>query len=291
MVPGYPKEIILSTGPLGGCGDLSLYSTLPRRFATEGHEVYLHEDNFARNDEIIELWFGLNPFINGVSRLTPNAGYPNQGRAYDILNRLPLGSAIEGFERAHGFGPPYSLAPETHYKPKPCATDMSNVTLFDMHSLSSAIHEIGWARFHQKMTDRFGPLSLVTLPTTIAPPIEQPAGVECYGANSIFEYFDMLCACKAWCGSEAGGQALAAAARGEHRVFEVGVRPEVVSLMAPNTFNSRAFCFAGVDYRTSKYAAGEDYLEPVEVPYYRYHEVCKTNITSMRKAWRDGRSD
>ncbi len=238
------------------------------------------------------LW-GCNPFIercdcNGAHerfcpcRLTPSAGYVKQGRFYDIVNTLPLGSTMEAMERAHGLPGPYSLAPKIYYKAKPSVLKLSKVVLLDMHALSSSIHPEGWAAFHQKMTDRFGPISLVKFADHIVRSIPQPPGVPTYGVGSIFEYVDMLACCRAFVGSEAGGQALAAAVRGEHDVFDRSARPEIVCLMAPNTYNSRAFCFRGVDYRVSKFAAGGDYLEPVEVAYSRYSEACSMSVKAKR---------
>lgn len=300
MVGGYPHDIVLTSGPLGGLGDLLLYSTLAERFTAEGHDVYLHrcEDTpdscpfecVARNDEVYALLWSQNPFIRGYSPKAPNAGHTRQGAFYDQINRLPLGCAIEGMERAHGLPPPYSMAPKVYYVPKPYPYDLSNVVVMDMHSLSSAIDSTGWARFHTKMVDRFGPISLLTFPPSVVRnPIEQPPGVPTYGVDSIYTYCDILSNCRAWVGSEAGGQALAAAIRGEADVFDLARRPEIVCLMAPNTFNSRAFCFRGVDYHTSKFAAGDDYLEPVEVPYHRYHEACRMNIEGMRSIWRQSK--
>ena len=48
-----------------------------------------------------------------------------------------------------------------------------------------------------------------------------------YLVTSIYEYMDLLHACRAWVGSEAGGQSLAAAARGEHDAYEDGIRPDI----------------------------------------------------------------
>lgn len=288
MIPGFKKDVVLSTGPLGGLGDLSLYTTLPERFTAEGHNVLAHEDNTARNEEILELLWAKNPFIVGTTDKTPAAGYPLQGRLYDMLNKFPLGSNIEVVERVHGFGPPYNISPRLYYKPQPYHADLSSVILMDMHALSSAIAPAGWHAFHQKVVDRFGGENIhgLTFPASVVAPLPLPPGARTLGVNSIFEYVDMLAACRAWIGSEAGGQALAAAVRGEHDVYELDARPEIVSLMTVGTFNSRAFCFRGVDYRTSMFSHGSDYLDPVEVPYHRYAEICRVNIAAKRDGWK-----
>ena len=106
------NEIVITTGPLGGVGDHLLYSTLPERYTNLGFKVYLDQDNIMRNDEAFDLIWSRNPFILGTSDRKPNAGYINQGKYYDVANRFPIGS-IEAMERAHGFLPPYGIAPKT----------------------------------------------------------------------------------------------------------------------------------------------------------------------------------
>lgn len=308
MIPGYPKEIVLSTGPLGGLGDHFLYSTLPQRFAQEGHTVYFYEQNMARNDEILELLWGMNPFITRCecdrkkfvdetfsyheprcpTRTAPNAGYVKQGKFYDTVNTLPHGCSNEAMERAHGMPPPYSRSPKIYYKPRPYLHDLSSITLLDMHALSSSIDgQLGWAPFHQKMVDRFGArIAVLRFPPHLVRSIPQPEGVQSFLVSSIFQYVDMLAACRAFIGSEAGGQALAAAVRGEPDVFDRTARPEIVCLMASNTYNSKAFCFRGVDYHVSKWHGGADWLDPVEVAHYRYHETCSVTVMQKRAEYR-----
>lgn len=213
-----------------------------------------------------------------------------QGFYYDLLNKLPGHRCIEVMERAHGLPPPYSIAPEIAYTPKPYHQDLSNITLYDPSALSSAIDGAGWARFQQKMLDRFGTdggrIYLVTHDPSVAstPPFAE--GTATIGVTSLFEYADMMASCRAWIGSEAGGQLLAAAVRGEHDVFDTAARPEIVCLMAPNTYNSKSYCARGVEYRTSVFAAGGDYLEPTEVPQARYEFECRRNVQTKLEQWR-----
>lgn len=300
-------DIILTFGTLGGLGDWSVFSTLPRRFAELGHKVFLHDcgrpdpskplwckfDLMPRNDEIFDLFFKGNKHIAGITDRAPNAGYINQGRFYDVANRLPIG-CIEAMERTHNLPPPYSMAPDICYTPKPHPHDLSNVTLYDPSALSSTIAPEGWSRFQQKMMDRFGGdggrIYLVTHDTSVVrtPPFME--GTATIGVNSVFEYCDMLAACRAWIGSEAGGQALAAAVRGNHDVYDLQARPEIVCLIAPNTFNSRSYTFRGVDYRASIFAAGGDYLEPTETPQGRYEFDCRVNVQNKLREWREAKA-
>ena len=102
--------IVLTTGPLVGLGDHSVWTTLPKRFKELGYTVYFDKDNHARNDDIMQALWENNPYIDGETDQKPNAGYVRQGLFYEVANRYPLGS-IEAMERAHGLPPPYSIAP------------------------------------------------------------------------------------------------------------------------------------------------------------------------------------
>ena len=272
-----------------------LYSTLPERFAKLGHKVYLDDRVAARNDETLDLVWRRNPYIEGLTNRRPNAGYCKQGALYDELQRYPEGANLEVMERVHGFGPPYSIAPEIHYTPKPYHQDLSNKILWDWSSLSSTITDDGWRRFMEKMVERFGVFNEGGPDVVVCQQLAEVGGIrqmslpmECsqIGIRSIYQYADMIAGCRAWVGSEAGGQALAAAIRGPHTVWEYDARPEVVSLMAVGTRNSLAFCYRGVNYRSSRECAGFDYLSPAEVQLHRYHVGNKITNMARLESWR-----
>jgi len=296
LIPGWPKDVILSTGPLAGLGDHFLWSTLPRRFKEAGHNVLLDSDNFARNDETLDIIWRRNPFIDDVTDRKPNAGYPLQGAFYDELQKYPEGANLEVMERVHGLPPPYSIAPEMHYTPQPYHQDLSNVVLWDWTALSSTITDNGWKRFMEKMAEALGVVSEGGPDIVICKHLAEVGGMRqlplaveaaAIGIRSIYQYVDMLAGCRAWVGSEAGGQALAAAVRGPHDVWDYEARPEIVSLMAVGTRNSLAFCYRGVKYRTSRECAGEDYLNPAEVQMHRYHVSAKMVSIARLSSWRE----
>ena len=287
------KEIIITTGPLVGLGDHLIYSTLAERFTALGHKVFLDADTTARNDETLDIVWKRNPHIVGLSDKKPNAGYVHQGAFFDELQKYPLGANLEVMERVHGLPPPYSISPRIYYEPQPFYTDLSNTVLWDYSALSSTIHDDGWDAFMTKMRDRFAGREIVLVQQLAEVGgrrnIPLPGAIPTIAVRSIYQYVDMLASCYAWVGSEAGGQALAAAVRGPHDVWDYDARPEVVSLMTVGTFNSRAFCYRGVDYRTSRLSAGLDYLEPAEVPLHRYHVTCRTNGNKLMEEWRFAR--
>ncbi len=293
LIVGDKQDVIITTGALGGLGDTALYTTLPRRYSQAGHKVYVDKDNVARNPEIIDLLWGHNRYVRGTSDKKPNAGYINQGKFYHIANALPLGS-IEAMERAHGFGPPYSMAPEIHYVPQPFVVDLSQAVLVDFSAVSSTLKTEALAPILPLMQARFQgrQFYMVTFAdgvVTQRPPLEGAV----IQMNSIYQYVDALASCYAWVGSEAGGQALAAAVRGNHDVYQLDRRPEIVCVASTMTYNSRGYCFRGVDYRVTIHSTNStaDYFvtpgehRPPETIYERYQALSKRSVEEARALW------
>lgn len=283
-----PKKV-LTFGPLGGLGDVAMWTTLPQRFTEAGFDVYLDADNLTRNPEIMDFWYAMNPFVLGTSTEKPNCGYTFQGAAYEIANKLPIGSGIEAVERAHGLEPPYSLAPRTYYKPKPFAIDLSNTVLVDFSARSTVISAQGLQEhFVTHMQERFmgREFLMVTFPQGVLaqqPMLDGPS----IRMNSIFDYADALSQCYALVCSEAGSQALAAAVRGEHDRHDYAAHPEIVSIISPKTLNSNIYCFRGVDYRacTQTSNASGDYWNPSERAYWSYQVMARRAVEDARAEW------
>lgn len=292
------NPIVLTTGPLVGLGDHAVLTTLPKRFKEAGYTVYLDKDNAARNDEIVQALWKENPYIDGLSDLKPNAGYVRQGLFYEIANRFPIGS-IEAAERAHGLPPPYSVAPFIAYQPKKFRFDLSQTVLIDFSAVSSKIGEQGLGEFARAMKGRFIRSDvrsqcefLQIIPPKFAslhPPQFACPSIEIGG---IYEYLDALASCRGWIGSEAGGQSLAAAVRGEHDVYDLEARPEVVVCSTVRTFNSRGYTYRGVDYRVSQFGDDKtsDMFFTLESQVHTYELRCAMSYEQMRsgdpQAWR-----
>lgn len=253
----------------------------------------MDRDNIARNGETLDLLWAMNPYVLGTSDKKPTAGYTHQGLIYQTANCYPIG-CIEAVERAHGFGPPYSIAPEIHYKPKPPLHDVKDCVLVDLNAISSSINARGLDWMMTKMNARFlgSIFYMLTFPEGIIRehvPISGPS----IQVNSIYEYVDMLAQCRALVCSEAGSQALAAAVRGEYDVHELDARPEIVSLITPMTYNSRGYTFRGVDYRvttqgqnnTHDYFSTPGSIDPPEVGLANYNLVCKRTVEEARAIW------
>ena len=281
LPPG--DTVVLTTGPLVGLGDHAIYSTLPKRFKELGYTVLLDKDCQARNDEILDVFWGQNPHIDGLTDKKPNAGYVRQGLFYEIANKFPLGS-IAAMERAHGLPPPYSLAPIVNYTPKPFPLDVSRYVLFDFSSVSSKIADRAIAEFVGKMMEKYGGPFLQLLMPKWASLEGAKVQSESVAINSIYEYLDALASARGWIGSEAGGQSLAAAARGEHKADDLEARLPCTVLATPKTFNSRGYTYAGIDYRVTSQAVDQDsdFWKPTEVLTHRYELACAFSLANMR---------
>lgn len=267
-------------------GDHSVFSTLPKRFDELGYTVLLDQECAARNDETLEIFWRNNPHITNATDKKPNAGYVRQGLFYELANRMPLGS-IAAMERAHGLPPPYSIAPIVNYEPKPFHTDLSDRVLFDFSSVSSHIDDRGIQEFIQHMYDKYGqrpPFTQLLMPKFALTNPNRIASEETLQIDSVYEYLDALASCRGWFGSEAGGQSLAAAVRGEHDVYDLQRKPTLTVLATPKTFNSRGYTYQGIDYRVSQFTRDKDsdWWRPHELDVHRYELQCLISLGQMR---------
>lgn len=288
-------DIIIGTGKLVGSGDHFIYSTLAKRFAELGRKVYLYRYTCARNADTLDMVWGRNPYIIGTTDRAPNAGYCRQGLFYEVANRYPIG-CIEAMERAHGLPGPFSIAPWVNYEPKPFrldTLDLSKSVLVDFSAVSSSIAEQGIGEFLRAMKGRFrnAPFVQIIPPkhASLHPPQVSLPSVEVSG---ISEYFDALASCRAWIGSEAGGQAYAAAVRGEHDVYDMDARPEIVVCCTQKTLASRGYTYRGTDYRPTIFGQDKtgDYFFPSEMTTHNNDLRCEWSLEQMRsenpQAWK-----
>lgn len=285
-------DIVLTTGKLIGLGDHMIYSTLPKRFKELGYKVYVDKDNCARNDDIMDMVWQRNPYIDGASDKKPNAGYVRQGLFYEIANRYPIGS-IEAMERAHGLPPPYSIAPYINYQPKAFHHDVSRTVLVDFSAVSSRIEPQGIQEFIRAMRGRFrNPQMIQIMPPKFASLHPPQLAMDTVQIDGIEQYLDALHSCHAWVGSEAGGQALAAAARGEHDVYDLTATPQIVVLSTPKTYNSKGYTFRGSNYHVTIFGQDKhgDFFFPHELETHVYDIRCAWSYEQMRSenpdAWK-----
>jgi hypothetical protein len=280
------KPLVLTTGPLGGVGDHLIYSTLPERFTKLDYEVYLDGDNLMRNGDMQDLIWGRNPYVAGISDRKPTIGYTKQGAFYELANTLPIGS-IEAMERAHGLPPPYGLAPKIYCQPV-LTSNLKDVVLADFNSISSRFEPGALTTFVKRMERRFPTkeIRFVRVPKSVVNSELAITGPSIHISSAV-QYIEALTTCHAWIGTEAGGQALAAAVRGEHDVYDLERTPHIVCIISPRTYNSRGYTFRGVDYRvTAATNYGDaDYWEPAECAFHTYERTSRTLIEQERARW------
>lgn len=284
LEPKLPSNpICVTSGPLLGLGDHADYTTIAPTFRAMGYDVGYDQDNATSNPEIFDLFYRNNPAYNlGPINLKPNAGYVRQGLFYEIANRLPGYRSIEAMERAHGLQGPYHMAPHINYEPQPTKIDVSDTVLVDFSAVSSKIHRDRIREAMKMMSGRFRNPNFLQI---LHPPwvvLNQERWIEsAYAATSIYEYLDLLASCKAWVGSESGGQALASAIRGEHDVYDMDARPEIVVTSTRQTFNSRGYTFRNVDYRATANDGQNDYHSPLEIETHKYNVMCEVRKVEM----------
>jgi hypothetical protein len=122
------KDIIIYQ-PWGGLGDNLQFSTLPRLYTELGYNVYISDKNVYRNPEIFDLVWKINPYIKGISSLTPNAGSCKEFKIFQEDN------CIKNMELTHGLYNGNSYYPEIYYNPK-ILNEYSDYILYDTTSIS-----------------------------------------------------------------------------------------------------------------------------------------------------------
>ncbi len=129
------NNIIISQ-PWGGLGDNLQYSTLPELFSKKGYNVYISIHNKVRNQEILDLVWGYNPYIKGISDEANNAGEcnnrfwpPDEQNEYSI-HRIEIS---HGFEKTNFF-------PKIYYNPN-IIKELNNDILIDLTG-SSQVYEL-----------------------------------------------------------------------------------------------------------------------------------------------------
>lgn len=105
------EDIILSAYH-GGLGDNLQFSTLPELFSKKGHNVYIWNKSYFRNQEIYDFVWGSNPYIKGKKD-----GKWNVGDTPGIKYKKITNSFIKNWEILHGFNGVNDY-PKIYYVPK-----------------------------------------------------------------------------------------------------------------------------------------------------------------------------
>jgi len=227
--------------PWGGLGDNLQFSTLPEGYAALGRPVFISTKNAFRNQEIAELVWGQNPYVQGYSDLPPNAG-----ACVDFSNVPKSLAYIERIEKAHGLQPA-NRYPKIYYQPNPNPGFADSIVI-DVNSVTVPFPVTALEQYVRSVLEDFGydarhavQIEFPSSPAQGFVPRKLPG----YGRHlikNIFEYCDILGSSKALITTHSGAHALAAALR------RTNARLQIHCYCNIDQFNSRLFIFDGVQY-------------------------------------------
>jgi hypothetical protein len=236
----YGEAVVISQ-PWGGLGDNLQFSTLPERFAELGLPVFISDRNATRNREIHDLVWACNPYIRGVSPLPPNAG---SCRGEALAGLPPLTNFISRVEESHGLAP-RNLLPKLYYAPA-SRPDVADLVLIDVRSTSVRSPASQLREYVSGTIRRFGydpgQCRLVTFARPVARSDPAVGAFPRLGVASIFEYCDVIQACRALITVNSGSMSMAAALRRD------APRPVIHSFATDRQFNRRNFIYPNVEY-------------------------------------------
>jgi len=241
---------VLLHAPVGGLGDVLLYSTLPELYAKAGHEVFLTTATSCRNPEVHELVYGKNPYIAGVSDEGDIQAGSCHAKAFFRHCRL-TNNPIGLVERLHGFEPENDR-PKIYYTPKRLS-EWQDTMFVDPRSISQGFPANVVDRWIDRMRYAMDPKPVIFVAQS------QYSGPHGGGSlltsprhavNSIYDYIDIIFSCKYFFVVESGGHMLAGAIR----------RHGIYSLWATRGFNSRFFTLPDVVYDVTG-RLSDDYID------------------------------
>lgn len=234
------KRIIIQQG-YGGLGDHLQYSTLPEMYANQGYNVYISTENNYRNNDIFDLVWRHNPYIDGVSDLPPNAG--------NIKNehiRWNLDSWTEEIEVAHGFTEKLNKYPKIYYKPN-YISDLSDTVLYDTTAISQPhyfpdkiVVEHFSSAFKRYPGKEIKKIEYLSIGNRNIPGFEHKT----YTIATIYDLCDAIYSCKAFICLFSGSSVLSAAIKQDRPT------PDIISI-TPNPHKSN-WKFENVEYNIFK---------------------------------------
>jgi len=207
-------NIVCIYQPYPGLGDHLQHSTLPKLYHSLGSKVFISNKCVYRNDEIKELVWESNPYVEGFSDIEPNAGMscPTiQSEAVKIWK--PTTVSLTNIELSHGFKRERPR-PELHYKPK-LISGLSEVTIFDA-SACTAYSNYKSEKIAEIVAEKFGNDVLYIKSKKIEQKEHEDLSTKRFDlmyVKSIFEYCDVISSCKNFVSLMSGGHSLCQAIR------------------------------------------------------------------------------
>jgi hypothetical protein len=233
----------------GGLGDHLIYTTLPELYSKLGYKVYISSKSVYRTDEMYDLVWKLNPYIEGISDLPRNAGrykfleclFDDKGPC-EIKNKTS-GNFIKDIEMLHGLTNGYRKYPVLYYKPK-LINELENVLLYDTKSFSSPQSDKELTSFFKDVIKKYPELKVkkINYINKIENRDIEDIKTDKYDIKDISHLCDAIFSCKVLAAGFSGSSVLASAIKQDNEY------PIIYSYIGPGRKNSWSFVFKNVNY-------------------------------------------
>lgn len=207
------RQVILAQ-PFGGLGDNLSYSTLPELYKKSGTEkFYISSDNKYRNDEIYDLVWKSNPYVDGIIDKEHTVGW--------IPDRIPLkttegNNLISCWEESHGFDVIVPLKRPNIYYSCDQVDTADKMTIIDLGCTSGINMYNDVSRLVDYIADNYDDVYMLRS-TKHGDKINNSVGanLKCtyLEYNNIFQYCDLVRSCKKFVCLFSGSSVIAAAVR------------------------------------------------------------------------------
>jgi hypothetical protein len=213
-------DIVISQ-PWGGLGDNLQFTTLPELYSKLGYKVYISNKNAYRNNELYDLIWKLNPFIEGTTDLPENAGASK--------GLFLTGNFIKDIEITHGLVNGYRKYPVIYYKPIKI-DGLDNYIFYDITSISTHPDDNELISSFKSIFCKYPNLKPRKIQfTNIENRDIEELNDEPYKINNIYEFCDLLYSCKVFVTTFSGAAVLASTIKQDSNT------PEIYSFYHTNT--------------------------------------------------------
>ena len=227
------KTIVIHQG-WGGLGDNLQFSTLPELYSGLGYKVYISSKNAYRNPEIYDLVWKLNPYVEGLSDVEPNAGgckgYFQQ--PIDFISEVELNHGLKGYRKY----------PVVYYKPT-LIPELSNTLLYDATSIYANPEDTQINSSFQTIFTKYSDLPIKKLQfEKINNKETSYFSHDTYTIKSIYDLCDAIYSCKVFLCLFSGSSVLASA------IKQDAISPDIYCFHHSNFTNNPIYKFNNIKY-------------------------------------------
>jgi hypothetical protein len=208
------SNIIVIYQPWGGLGDNLQFSTLPKLYSELGYDVYISVSNVYRNPEIYDIVWKNNPYIKGISDLTPNAG---SCKGCDYISQ----HYIKNIELSHNITHGTEKYPMIYYTPKKIES-LYNTIIYDTTSTSSTYSDDFIKTRFTSILEQYNncekkQIYFKKIQNRIIPELQ----TDMIEVDDIYHYCDIIFSCKAFICTFSGSAVLASAIKNNRSTPEI----------------------------------------------------------------------